>query len=146
MIRNASLRAAKAEDLEAVRQVLAVSGLSIPESSDATALYHVAIVDDRVVGCACGEQLSETFVVHTVAVLPGYRGHRLATHLVSVLLTRARANGCTKATVLTDENPSFFARYGFSLTPTDTVVREMQLSMEFLRRFGARSHYMCRQL
>ncbi|MBF6992640.1 MULTISPECIES: GNAT family N-acetyltransferase [Cupriavidus] len=146
MIRNARLRAANAEDLEAVGQVLAACGLPLPEPRDATPLYHVAIVEDSIVGCACGEQRSQTIVVHTVAVLPGYRGHRLATHLVSVLLTRARANGCTKATVLTNENPGFFARYGFSLTPTDTVVREMQLSMDFLRRFGARSHYMCRQL
>ncbi|MBP0633176.1 MULTISPECIES: GNAT family N-acetyltransferase [unclassified Cupriavidus] len=146
MIRNARLRAAKAEDLEAVRQLLASCGLSLPESGNTAPFYHLAIVEDCLVGCACGEQRSQTFVVHTVAVLPDYRGHRLATHLVSVLLTRARANGCTKATVLTDVNPTFFARYGFSLTPTDTVVREMQLSIEFLRRFGARSHYMCRQL
>ncbi|MBP0637964.1 GNAT family N-acetyltransferase [Cupriavidus sp. AcVe19-6a] len=146
MIRNARLRAANAEDLEAVSQLLTRCGLSLPESAEAPPFIHVAFVENSIVGCACGEQRSRTFVVHTVAVLPDYRGHRLATHLVSVLLTRARANGCTKATVLTDVNPTFFARYGFSLTPTDDVIREMQLSIDFLRRFGARSHYMCRHL
>lgn len=146
MIRRTRLRAAKTQDLEAVEQVLAACGLPLTLSSEATPLHHVAVVGDSVVGCAYGEQHGQTFVLHTVAVLPAYRGHRLATHIVSVLLMRARANGCTKATVLTNDHPGFFARYGFTLAPVDSIVREMQLPRDFLRRFGARTHYMCRRL
>lgn len=101
---------------------------------------------DVIVGCASGEQHGQTFAVRTVAVLREYRGHRIATYLVGALLMRARANGCTKATVLTEEHPGFFARHGFTLTPVDCIARELQLTKEFLRRFGARAHYMCRSL
>ncbi|WP_082819154.1 GNAT family N-acetyltransferase [Cupriavidus nantongensis] len=129
-----------------MKEVLAACGLSLPEGSEATPLQHVAGVGDKVVGCACGEQHGQTFVIHAVAVLPKYRGHQLATHIVSALLMRARSHGCSKAIVLTDEHPGFFARYGFTLTPADSIVREMLLSRDFLRRFGAHTHYMCRRL
>ncbi|ODV43428.1 hypothetical protein AWV79_17395 [Cupriavidus sp. UYMMa02A] len=81
-----------------------------------------------------------------MAVLADYRGHRLATYLVSALLMRARANDCRHAMVLTNDHPGFFARHGFTLTPVDGFVRETQLPLNMLRCRGARSHYMARQL
>ncbi|MGN5478223.1 GNAT family N-acetyltransferase [Cupriavidus basilensis] len=71
---------------------------------------------------------------------------QLATYMVGALLMRARSSGCTNATVLTDGHPGFFARYGFTLTPVDSIVSEMHLSKEFLRRFGVRTHYVCRSV
>ncbi len=59
---------------------------------------------------------------------------------------RARANGCTRAAVLTSEHPAFFARFGFMLTALDDMPQKMNLSKEFLRRFGTMTHYMCRHL
>jgi N-acetylglutamate synthase-like GNAT family acetyltransferase len=69
-----------------------------------------------------------TFAIHTVAVLPAFRGRHLANYIVSALLMRARVGGCLSATVLTNEHFGFFARHGFSLTPVDSLVRETQLS------------------
>lgn len=108
--------------------------------------YHVAELGGQMVGCAYGEQYGRTFAIHTVAVLSEFRGRRLATYIVSALLMRARASGCVSATVLTNEHPGFFARHGFTLTPIDSLVRETQLSLSFLLSFGARTHYMARQL
>ncbi|MCY0854175.1 GNAT family N-acetyltransferase [Cupriavidus sp. D39] len=63
--------------------------------------FHLAVLDKRVVGCACAEQYGETVVVRSVGVLQEYRGHQIATHLVGSMLTRARADGCTKAVLIT---------------------------------------------
>jgi amino-acid N-acetyltransferase len=109
-------------------------------------LCHVALLGDQVVGCAYGEQLGRTFAIQAVAVLSEYQGRRIATYLLGALLTRARANGCSNATVLTPGHPVFFARCGFTLTAPNNTSREMQLSRGFLRRFGARVHFLCRPL
>lgn len=132
--------------MEAIAGVLATCGLTLPAAGDTCRLSHVAELDGRFIGCAYGEQYGHTFAIHTVAVLPEFRGRRLATYIVSALLMRARAGGCLNATVLTNEHPGFFARHGFTLTPIDSLVRETQLSRALLRSFGDRTHYMARQL
>ncbi len=116
------------------------------EASDTSRLLHVAELNGRMIGCAYGEQYGRTFAMHTVAVLPEFRGRRLATYIVSALLMRARASGCLHAAVLTNEHPGFFARHGFTLTAVDSLVRETQLPLALLRSFGDRTHYMARQL
>jgi len=106
----------------------------------------VGVHGEKVIGCACGQRLSGAVIIQAVAVLGEYRGHQVATHLVGALLMRARAHGCTRAAVLTSEQAAFFARLGLMLTAVDGMPQEMQLSKEFLRRFGARMHYMCSRL
>lgn len=146
MIRDVRLRAASRDDLEAIAGVLETCGLTLADAAGVGRLYHVAELGGRIIGCAYGEQHGRTFAIHTAAVLPEFRGHRLATYMVSALLIRARACGCANATVLTNEHPGFFARHGFSLTPVDSLVRDTQLSLNMLRSFGARTHYMARHL
>ncbi|MGT2457537.1 GNAT family N-acetyltransferase [Cupriavidus basilensis] len=146
MIRSVKIRAAGPADMQAISKVLHKCGLPSDDVEASVRLYHVAVLDDNVIGCACGEQFDDTIVVHTVAVLQDYRDQRVATHLVGALLMRARANGCTTATLLTAEHPSFFARYGFTLTSVDLIPKQVKLTKEFQRRFGARTHCMCRRL
>jgi len=146
MIRDVRLRAASDDDMEAMTRVLEACGLALSGACEVSRLYHVAKFGRRMVGCAYGELHGRTFAIHTVAVLPEFRGRHLATYIVSALLMRARAGGCSNATVLTNEHPGFFARHGFTLTSVDTLVRETQLSLNLLRSFGPRTHYMARQL
>lgn len=146
MIRNVRIRAAGLADTEAISQVLQACGLLDNDINHTSRLYHVALLGDKVVGCASGEQYGGTVAIESVAVLREYQGRQIATHLLGAVLMRARANGCTKATVLTAEHPGFFARFGFALTSLNGLPKELQLSKEFLRRFGARTHYMCRRL
>ncbi|CAG2139276.1 hypothetical protein LMG26411_01682 [Cupriavidus numazuensis] len=146
MIRDVRLRAATDDDKAGIAQVLEACGLTLAEANEVCRLYHVAEFEKRIVGCAYGEQYGRTFAIHTVAVLSEFRGRWLATYIVSALLMRARAGGCRNATVLTNEHPGFFARHGFTLTPIDSLVRETQLSLSLLRSFGARTHFMARQL
>lgn len=146
MIRDMRIRAGGSADMQAVSQLLRCCGLPTSDIDHSSCLYSLASLGDKVVGCACGEIYGETVIIQSVAVLGEYRGHQVATHLVRAVLMRARANGCTRATVLTPEHPAFFARFGFTLTAVGDMPQEMQLSKEFVRRFGARTHYMCRRL
>lgn len=141
------IRSAGSADMQAVSEVLRSCGLPISDIDPSSRLCSLAVLSENVVGCACGEIYDETVVIQCVAVLAEYRGHHVATHLVRAVLMRARANGCTRAAVLTPEHPAFFARFGFTLTAAaGDMPQVMQLSKEFVRRFGARTHYMCRQL
>ncbi|RDJ97836.1 N-acetylglutamate synthase [Cupriavidus lacunae] len=146
MIKAMRIRAAGASDVQAITQVLRSCGLPGSDVDPSSRLYSLGVLGEKVIGCACGEKLGETVIIPAVAVLSEYRGHQVATHLVRAILMRARASGCTRATVLTSDHPAFFARFGFTLTALDDMPQEMQLSKEFLRRFGARTHYMCRRL
>ena len=146
MTRDVRLRAALANDLAIIAHLLTQCGVTLTEASDMPRLFHVAELNGQIIGCAYGEQYGRTLAVHTVAVLPEFRGRRLATYIVSALLMRARAGGCLNAAVLTNQHPGFFARHGFTLTAVDSLVRETQLPLAVLRSFGERSHYMARQL
>ena len=146
MIKNVRIRAAGSENVEAISQVLRSCGLPDSDIDPSLRLYSLAALGEKVIGCACGEMYGETVIVQAAAVLDEYRGHHVATHLVRAILMRARASGCTRAAVLTSEHPAFFARFGFTLTALDDMPQKMKLSKEFLRRFGARMHYMCRRI
>jgi len=146
MIKDVQIRAAGSEDVEAISQLFRSCGLPGSETDPSSRLYSLAVLDERVIGCACGEMHGEMVIIQSVAVLGEYRGHHVATYLVRAVLMRARASGCTRAAVLTSEHPAFFARFGFVLTSLDDEPQKMKLPRDFLRRFGARTHYMCRHL
>ncbi len=132
--------------MQAISTVFRSCGMPDGDIDPSARLYSLAIAGEQVIGCACAEILGERVVIHAVAVLAECRGHQVGTHLVRAILMRARAHGCLKAAVLTSEHPEFYARFGFALTSSADLPQEIQLSKEFLRRFGAGAHYMCRRL
>ncbi|TPQ28572.1 GNAT family N-acetyltransferase [Cupriavidus pinatubonensis] len=146
MIRDMRIRAAGPADVAAITEVFHACGLMGGDIDPSSSLYSLAVQGEKVIGCACGEVHEETVIIQAAAVLDQYRGRQVATHLVRAILMRARANGCTRAAVLTSEHPAFFARFGFTLTALDDMPQKMKLTTDFLRRFGARTHYMCRHL
>jgi amino-acid N-acetyltransferase len=146
MIRGVRIRAARALDLTAILEVLDVCSLKYKVVEASTSLYHLAMLGKQPIGCVCGEVHGETVVIRAVAVLPEYRDQRIATHLVGAVLMRARANGCKSAALFTTRHPSFFARYGFSLSSPEQMPEEIRIAKEFHRRFSARTYCMCRRL
>ncbi|WP_238587349.1 GNAT family N-acetyltransferase [Cupriavidus sp. IDO] len=91
-------------------------------------LYNLAVLGERVIGCGCGAMHGETVKIQTAAVLGEYRGRHVAPVLLLAVLMRARANGRTRATVLTPEYPAFFSRFALTLTAVDDMPQQMQLS------------------
>ncbi len=115
-------------------------------AENSTRLDHVARLQGKIIAWAFGECFDDAIVIRTVYVLPELRLQGIATLLVGALLMRARARRCTTAFLLTDDHPTFFARHGFSLASVNSMTRKVVLSGELLRRFGARTHCMCRRL
>ncbi|MBP0624728.1 GNAT family N-acetyltransferase [Cupriavidus sp. LEh25] len=120
MIRALQIRSATTADLPAINTVLHECGLT-NDASLLPRMFHIALMDGRIVACAGGERHADVVVVCLVAVLREYRDRGIAKHLVSAVLMRARAEGCERAVLATAKCPSFFSRYGFSLVSTITL-------------------------
>ncbi|KJK25528.1 N-acetylglutamate synthase [Burkholderiaceae bacterium 16] len=146
MTRDLRLRVAQPADWPAIAEVLETCGLASDDLDPSLALFHIALLDGVIVGCAAAEGYGETIVMRSVAVLPPYRDHGIASHMVSAVLMRARANGCTRAVLLSATCPSYFARYGFSLISADRLAPEVRASREFRRQEGTLPLCMCCEL
>ncbi|MDF3839223.1 GNAT family N-acetyltransferase [Cupriavidus basilensis] len=146
MTRDLRVRAAQPADWPAIAEVLELCGLAGDDLDASLAMFHIALLDGKTVGCAGAESYGETIVVRSVAVLPPYRDRGIASHLVSALLMRARANGCRRAVLLSADCPNYFARYGFSLISAERLPEEVRASREFRRNEGALPLCMCCEL
>jgi amino-acid N-acetyltransferase len=128
MIKDLRIRSAVTQDLPAVSQVLAQCGLDEHGIEAHLDAFHVAELEGRVVGCAGAERYGDLIVIRSVAVLAEYRQRGVATHMVSAVLMRARAQGVRRAVLATSNCPSHFARYGFELVSADTLPAEVRAS------------------
>ncbi|WP_232431243.1 GNAT family N-acetyltransferase [Cupriavidus sp. UYPR2.512] len=128
MIKDLRIRSAGTQDLPAVSKVLAQCGLDEHEIEAHLDAFHVAELEGRVVGCAGAERYDDLIVIRSVAVLPEFRQLGVATHLVSAVLMRARAQGVRRAVLATGNCPSHFARYGFELCSAETLPAEVRAS------------------
>lgn len=129
MTRDLRIRVAAPGERPAIASVLEQCGLATEEVQLREERFHVALLDDRIVGCGGVERHGECAVVCSVAVLPQYRDRGIASHLISALLMRARADGCRSAVLLTSRCPNYFARYGFSLVPAASLSTEIRESL-----------------
>lgn len=141
MMRGVEIRAAGEADRSAIVDVLECCSLPNDAVDQGSRFFHIAVLSERVVGCACAEQYGETVVVRSVGVLHEYRGHQIATHLVGSVLTRARSDGCTKAVLITAGRLGLRNHCDFSLAELESMPEEVRLSKTFMRRFDG-----CRKL
>jgi amino-acid N-acetyltransferase len=145
MTGNLQIRAALERDWREISQVLESCGLPHDDAGQSPGFFHVAVLGDGIVGCACAERYDQTVVVRSVAVREGYYDPQIAIRLVGALLTRACAQGCTKAVVVTaDEHTPFWGNHS-TLGSTDSLPEAVKLSKGLLRRFGAMTHDNCRR-
>lgn len=129
MVKSVQVRAAEAADWPSIVDILDSCGLPTDFVGDSSHFFQVAVLGEQVVGCACTEQHDETVVVRSVAVTPEHHGQHITTHLVGTALTRARAEGCTKAVLI--------AAGGDDFSPPELELpEEVSLSPNFVRRFG----------
>ncbi|MGO4332653.1 GNAT family N-acetyltransferase [Cupriavidus sp. 2TAF22] len=136
MTRDLRVRAAQPADWPAIAEILESCGLASDDLDPSLALFHIGLLDGKIVGCAGTEGYDETVVVRSVAVLPPYRDRGIASHMVAAALMRARSNGCTRAVLLSASCPNYFARYGFSLIAAERLPPAVRASREFQRQEG----------
>lgn len=134
MTRDLRIRSAAAGEWPDIARVLEQCGIDTADTKPEVHLCHVAVLHEQLVGSAAGERYGDSLVVRWVAVLPDYRERGIASHLVSALLMRARANACRQAVLMSAVSPGHFARYGFTLISADRLPAEVLASGEFARR------------
>ncbi len=135
-----TIRRARTRDVRGIRRLI---DLYSPErrllSKATVALYEdvqefrVALDGDAVVGCGALHVMWEDLAeVRTVAVDPGYRGHKIGYRIVEALLSAGRELGVAKVFCLTFET-GFFGRLGFA--PIDGAPVPPKVYEELLRSY-----------
>ncbi|HEX6870538.1 MAG TPA: amino-acid N-acetyltransferase [Micromonosporaceae bacterium] len=117
-----TVRRARTADVRAIRRLIDVySGDRVLLSKATVALYEDVQEfwvaewggDGAVVGCGAVHVMWEDLAeVRTVAVDPGWRGHKIGHRIVTALLDEARLIGVRRVFVLTFET-GFFGSFGF---------------------------------
>jgi len=129
------IREAEASEWQAIADVLDGCGLPSDTTAEPSSFFHVALLNEQVVGCACAEQYGETIVVRSVGVLPECRGHHIATRLIGNVLARARAQSCTKAVLITAGRFGLSGHYDVPLVELESMPEALSLSDALLRKF-----------
>lgn len=95
--------------------------------------FVVCEADGRVVGCAAWQILPEigeperaSVEIQSVAVLDGYRRHRIGTRIVTNILETIRRFQPAHAIVLTFA-PQFFSSLGFKVIPKTQVMHKLYM-------------------
>src|SRR2546430_4084447 len=116
-----TIRRARTGDIRGIRRLIDLYATERRLLSKATvALYEdvqdfwVAVDGRTVVGCGALHVMWEDLAeIRTVAVDPGYRGHKIGYRIVEALLATARELGVAKLFCLTFET-AFFGNFGFT--------------------------------
>ncbi|MGO4308176.1 GNAT family N-acetyltransferase [Cupriavidus sp. RAF12] len=132
------IREAGASEWQAIADVLDSCGLPSDISGEPSKFFHIALLNEQVVGCACAEQYGETVVVRSVGVLQQFRGHYIATNLVGSVLARARAQCCTKAVLITAGWFGMSGHCDVPLVELESIPEALLLSEALLRKFRRR--------
>ena len=140
------LRAATPEDLPAVQQLLAASGLPLDGVKEALPTFVVAEADEDVVGVAGLEMCRENALLRSVAVAPEWRSRRLGRALVTRVVADAEARGIHALYLLTTTAERYFPNFAFERIGRDEVPEDVRATAEFRSACPASATVMRRSL
>ncbi|WP_369804616.1 GNAT family N-acetyltransferase [Cupriavidus sp. YR651] len=141
MLTNVVLRSAFRSDWHHVAALLEQCGLPTSDTSEIIEDFHVALYENRIIGCAAAERHGSSVLIRSVAVEPAYRDGGIAGCLVEALLMRARGTVAREAYIFSTVAPAYFARWGFSLVAAEKVPLEIRSSPAVQR--AARTSVLC---
>jgi amino-acid N-acetyltransferase len=129
------IRPIRPEDAVSVRQLLSDAGLPVAGLDQA---WTTLVADDahEIVGVAAlerhGPPAAHVFLLRSLAVRPGRRGHGLGAALVTAALAAADADAGMTATValLTETADGYFDKFGFTPVERDTLPAVLSASPE----------------
>lgn len=100
-------------DAEAIRALLAASGLPVEDMDENPVAWLVAVDAGRVVGVAGLEAHGDAGLLRSLAVLPTHRGTGLGRALARAVEEDARRRGLRQLVLLTVTARDFFASDGY---------------------------------
>jgi len=127
-----TLRAARPEDIEPVRELLTACELPVEGVAERFgAAYVLADWNGEVVGVAGIELHGRHGLLRSVSVDPSMQNSGLGTALVRERLEWAKSQGIESLYLLTSTAEHYFTRHGFVTIDRDTAPAEIKASSEF---------------
>jgi amino-acid N-acetyltransferase len=131
MLDDVTISPAKAEDIEAIKQLLTANSLPTAGVDDHWKTFIVAREGDRVVACGGAEAYQFAALIRSIAVEADYRKHGLGRRIVRQLLDRLASRGLREFYLLTTTAEEYFRKRGFKTIDRDEVHPQLLSSREF---------------
>jgi amino-acid N-acetyltransferase len=129
------IRAAKAEDLENVLELLQL--VDLPTEEVETHFQNFFVLYDSnsgdIQGCAGLEVYADGVLLRSVAIRPSHQGRGIGTMLVKAAIQKARDLQADELFLLTDTAEMFFENLGFSVVEREVVPTDVKTSIEFTK-------------
>ena len=106
---DVQIRAATPEDIKEIKKILSFYYLETEKVEKNLAEFKIAILDEKVVGCACLD-VEDIVELRSIAVLPNYRKKGIGSLLVDAVMDRAAK--ITSDVYLRTTSPDFFEKKG----------------------------------
>jgi amino-acid N-acetyltransferase len=128
------IRSATPGDVEAVTDLLRAAGLPVSDlSEELVGNFLVASVGSSVAGCIGLEAFSNTGLLRSLVVGPGFRDAGVGRLLVTALEARARRRGIEELWLLTIDAERYFASLGYSSERRSQAPEAIRHTAEFSR-------------
>lgn len=124
-------QAACAEDLSAIRALLASAGLPTSDLTSTRPEFIAIRAGGVLVAAGALQRFERSALLRSVAVSPGHRGMGLGDSIVRALEHAAREAGIEQLILLTQTAAPFFARHGYQVIERTEAPAEVQGSDEF---------------
>jgi amino-acid N-acetyltransferase len=127
-----TVRASRAEDFLAVKDLLSAADLPTEDLNHAPGLrFWVAEDERRIVGAIGLEPFGPAALLRSLVIAPSHRGQGLGTLLIGTLEREALARRADVLVLLTETAATYFLRHGFEVIERAYVPDEIKLSAEF---------------
>lgn len=127
------IRAARTEDIEAIKALLAENELPVADMNAAMLAHFVVLEDESgtIVGSVGLERLGVNALLRSLAVAQTARHERLGTMLVAHAESMARASDISDLWLLTTTAAGFFRRMGYADVERSKVSAEVKSTTQF---------------
>lgn len=140
------LRDATAADWPAIAALLRAASLPTDDLEPASSDDFIAADDGGLRGVVALQRFGEHGLLRSLAVEPGARGRGLGRALVAAAEARARRQGLTSLTLLTETAAGFFAALGYRAVAREQAPAVVRQSRQFTQLCPASSICMTRSL
>jgi amino-acid N-acetyltransferase len=131
-----TLNGATANDVDAIKALLAASKLPIDGIDDHWKTFVVARDGEQVVGCGGAEAYPFAALIRSVAVAPEHRSRGIGRRIVRQLVDRLASRGIREFYLLTTDAAPYFQKRGFKVIDRDEVHPQLVGSSQFAGECG----------
>jgi amino-acid N-acetyltransferase len=125
------MQLATANDLPAVLKLLEANKLPTAGVQNHLEHFQLELMGPDRIACAGLEVHGQAGLLRSVAVAEDHRSTGLGRNLVEAILEQAKTIQLSSVSLLTETASNYFVRFGFQITPRETLPASLQASAEF---------------